>query len=286
MTNIGVCAGWCTVAGVKARPGNATLDDDVVADAIDVASDLLFRLAGHRWPGVCERTVRPTARPAGGEPSWWWQSASDLSSGSWVNFTAGLLDSWGTCGCNRRRLTGASSTPSVQLGAYPVLSVLTVMLDGQVLDPGEYRIDDDRWLTRVPVAGSRVNVGWPCCQRLDLPDTEVGTWSVQFTFGGAPPSSGQAAACALASELARMWDADFDGDCGLDPSVSSVTREGITIDVESVAEAGRAQGFGVPEVKMFLEAVNPSGMRRRARAVNPDRAVGTVRTAPTSPGGS
>lgn len=271
MVQNGPCGDWTTVDAVLGRPGNAALDADVVAEAVQVASDLLFRLGGHRWPGVCERTVRPVSRTVAAAPDFVALQTVAVTSGWGVPFV------WGGCLCNRRPLTAAEHTPSIELGAYPILAVSEVTVDGDVLPTDEYRIDDLRWLTRLPAAGSTVNEGWPCGQRLDLPDTERGTWSVTFTYGGAPPASGVAAATALAGELARLWDPAHDGDCALDPSVTSVTREGITLDVESTVESGRDTGFGLLEVRAFLEAVNPDGLRRRPQVINPDRLSKVVR---------
>lgn len=50
-----LCANWI-------EPGDltGTYEEDVAAEAVEVASEILYRRSGHRWPGICEATFRPT----------------------------------------------------------------------------------------------------------------------------------------------------------------------------------------------------------------------------------
>ena len=64
----------------------------------------------------------------------------------------------------------------------PVVEVQDVSVDGVALDPLEYRVFDHRYLQRS--VG-----GWPW-QNLLVAPGEVGSWTVTFTHGAAPPLAG------------------------------------------------------------------------------------------------
>lgn len=107
------------------------------------------------------------------------------------------------------------------------------------------------------------------CQRLDLPDTEPGTFSVRFAFGTPPPPSGVQAAASLAAELALAWD-NADSSTRLPARVQTIVRQGESvtlIDPQDVLDKGRT---GIPEVDLFLKAVNPAGLIGRSSAWSPD----------------
>lgn len=90
---------------------------------------------------------------------------------------------------------------------------------------------------------------------------------VTYVAGANPPAGGAQAARALADELVRLFSgAD---DCRL-KNVTSISRQGISIEVEdahSVLDAGRT---GLPEVDTFLFAVNPGRSKTPARVFSPD----------------
>lgn len=54
-----LCSNWISAADLD------TGTDEVKAEAAAVASEILYRRAGHRWPGECEATFRPTHRCPG-----------------------------------------------------------------------------------------------------------------------------------------------------------------------------------------------------------------------------
>lgn len=214
---------------------------------LEAATDLLYQWSGRKYPGICERTVRPCVadRYDGGL-----RTPTDWTRG-W-----GVCRCLGSCGCPGRR--------EIELGAYPVREILEVLVDGEVLDPSQYRLDDQRTLVRLREAdGTRP--GWPARQDLGLEDTDEGTWSVRFTWGTEPPPAGVHAAAVLACELAMACHPDeaVSGQCRLPKNATSVTREGITMVLSPSDFLDRNGNTGLYEVDLFLQAANPTRERRR-----------------------
>lgn len=90
---------------------------------------------------------------------------------------------------------------------------------------------------------------------------------VTYIAGANPPAGGAQAARALADELVSLFN-NCD-DCRL-KNVTSISRQGVSIEVEnahSVLDEGRT---GIPEVDTFLFAVNPSRSKTPARVFSPD----------------
>jgi hypothetical protein len=267
------CEPWCTVDDVFACAAcsphkDAAATGGQVSEMIAVASAWLWRLSGRRFSGECEATVRPVgdgchagaAVVAGGGDQVWFDSRTGQY---------GLIG-WRD-GFRRWRREGVDE---ITLGFFPVREIVDVKIDGAVF--GGWRLDDSRWLVRTD--GQR----WPSRQRLDLPDSEPGTWSVTLRYGDDPPADGRLAARVLACELVQ---AVFAPDkTRLTPRVTSIARQGISavvFDPIQLVERGR---FGIVEVDAFLASVNPHGLTQRAVVMSPDvpRAVRRTGTLPGS----
>lgn len=218
---------------------------DRIDDALALASDLLFELSGRQFPGSCQDRVRPIC---------------------------------GACGCLSIREREARAFENrVWLGNDPKVylhSALTqvdeVVIDGEVVDPDNYRIDAHRWLVRTD--GER----WPCNGSLVNADSY---FEVTFTYGVDPPIAGVRAASRLACELALACDPETTGECSLPQRVVSVVREGLSfelIDPQEFLDKGKT---GLYEVDLFLATYNPHGHRRPPGVYSPDmqgtRRVGT-----------
>src|SRR5581483_12410773 len=90
--------------------------------------------------------------------------------------------------------------------------IVQVKIDGVVVDPSTYAVSNNRTLIRTTSTdGSLTNQGWPCCQDQTLPDTEVNTWSVTYTYGMPPPQLGVMAVAELACQFMMV----------LSPSINS-----------------------------------------------------------------
>lgn len=241
----GVCTPWAELGDLPDQ--DYTMDPARLEQWLQFASDVLYDVTGRRWPGLCSTTVRPCAARRHHDVSQWWPGDA--------------RGSIGTCSCNRARSCGCQSLSELRL-ADNVVSVDEVLVDGEVVPAPEYGLVDHRYLVGyVKADGTRRS--WPCCQRLDLPDTAEGTWSVSFTHGGMPPIGGTLAAASLAQELAKSGVAG--SGCRLPKRVTQVVRQNVSVailDPLTLFQEGRT---GLPEVDLWVASVNRGAKERRAR---------------------
>jgi hypothetical protein len=234
------CSPWADEADL-CSPCNDYANVGVLAgDMLQAASDVLFELSGRQFPGTCEATIRPVARCSHIEQS--------------VSLPVPRSTGPAGCGCAPHHFS---------LPDYPVAAVSEVKIDGAVVSPSLYRVDDNRTLVRLADADGS-NPGWPSGQRDDLPTTAEGTWSITYTWGREPPPMGVTAAAVLACELALACDPETVGDCRLPKNVTSVTREGVSLVLSPSDFLDRDGKTGLYEVDLFLRAVNPARVRQRA----------------------
>lgn len=229
----GPCSAWITADDVERLTGCTEVAED--DPMLRVASDVLYELSGQRFPGNCAVTVNP-----------------------------GIY-----CACDTVWHMGGvccDGTRYLKLGTDSVRTVEAVRLDGETLDPSEYRVHGGR-LYRLP-DGSGARRTWPCCRQPDrVPDERI---EVDFTYGDAVPSAGVLAAATLACELVRANGGDDGAECRLPKRVQTITRQGVTmalLDPMSFLENGRT---GIYEVDLFLSAYVSSGGARESGITNPD----------------
>lgn len=262
----GPCTPWALAEDVFASAGGVPDSIDVNTE-IDAASWMLWNLSARQYSGGCEETVRPCKTGdgcfglAGNESNgvnlaiagadWWF----GWGLGGWGWYNGG--EGYAACGC------GGLST--VKLDGYPVTGIVEVLIGGEVVDPSTYRLDDRRYLVRI---GQDANgrLVWPACQKLYLPPTEPGTWSVTYQYGSPVPSAGKLAAAELALQL--YYARTGSDDCVLPTGVTKIVRQGITIErLQPMFVKG--QRTGLPLVDGFLAASNPNGLRRRPAVMSP-----------------
>lgn len=226
---------------------------EVFDEPAQAATDVLYKLSGGLFPGPVETVVRPHQGVCG-----WW---SRWTPPVW-------FDGWGWW-VGRRRYGVCTNLSLVTLAGIPVREVTEVKIDGVVIDPSEYRLDYNRDLVRLrdPAEPNTIR-RWPCCQILDLPDTEPGTWSIAYTWGADPPQDAKNAAVELACEIAKACASD--DECQLPSNVTKVTRAGITIDRNLLAVALAAGVLGLPMSDLFLSTYNPNKIERRSALWSPD----------------
>lgn len=143
-------------------------------------------------------------------------------------------------------------TRELSLRQKPVLSVQTVLVDGEYLDPMSYTLRNNSYLVR------NGNVQWSLS-----PTTEI---LVTYTHGTRPPKAGKTAAVRLANELI-LWYAG-DPQCALPERITSVARQGISytiLDPQDFIKQGRT---GIYAVDSFISAVNPDGQRKKPAIFN------------------
>lgn len=247
----GPCADFADIDDVRGCPDCA--DDAVVPDAaitwaLPVATRLMYLALGKKFQGACTVT---NARPCG---------CGSCSGPAQHMGWATILWPGTTCAGSCTGQCGCTTVPTIDLDRYPLRSIEEVKVDGVVLAPSAYRIDDWRWLRRVD------GTGWPVCQNMRLDDTEAGTFSVSFTWGNAPTPLVVAGTAELACEFAK---ARAGGACRLPDRASSVARQGMTVelvDVDGILE-GRT---GVHMADLAIAHENPDGTHGGSGFYNPD----------------
>ena len=245
----GPCTPWVTPADLLARPGmfDAIVDTGVLFRAVAFASNLLWMLSGRQYSGVCTATIRPAAAlyGCGGVYPLQAAAARGMTIDSWMAATNG----------------GACCPAGLRIGLYPVRAITQVKIDGVVQNPTGYRLDDNRWLVRI---GSAI---WPVTQRLELPDTAAGTFSVTLTYGADPPPAGVLAAGVLGAEVAK---AESGLTTNLPQRVTRMARQQVTIEALSPQAFLKDGLTGIYLVDAFIVAANPARQTRPATVWSPD----------------
>lgn len=253
----GPCAGWdapiwtCALSPVAAA---------VSGTAVAAAADVLYALTG-RHLGSCQLTVRPCRQDCGGTwpfaGAYWWEMGvyprPVFYQGVWTNLTCSSCQNGCSCGVVQEALLPA-----------PVSQVLQVKVDGVVLDPTAYRVDDWRRLVRLD-GGS-----WPLCNDLSKADTAAGTWSVTLTVGEPVSTLGQLALGELATQFAKLIACE--SDCVIPRPVQQLVRQGVTmnfLDPNTVFTEGR---LGLYLCDLFISTVNPHGLASRSQVYDVDAA--------------
>lgn len=228
--------------------------------AIDYSTNILWAATGRRF-GLCEITVRPCGRRRGQfeMPGWGW--------GAWWNGSIwfpfiGSDGLWRNCGCHGF----CNCRPKCE--AYlpgPVSSITEVLVDGAVVDPSTYEVQDGHWLVRTG------DGCWPKC-----PDMEVSeAFEVTYLQGEPVPSVLLVAARTLACEFVKGCVGEA---CRLPGRLQFITRQGVTaqmVDLERLMDRGLT---GVVEVDQVIAMLNPYALKNRPRVWSPDRPMPRVVT--------
>lgn len=273
---VGPCTPWITSADVIALSpaGGDPIPVGLAAQMATVASETLYALSARQFSGPCGPVkVRPLSRPTDVDTRY-----GNRGIGSGYLNSGQYGSAWGMGGGGGLNRYGSSSPPQVDLGAYPVTAVEQVKIDGVIIPSNEYLLEDYRILVRLRPSASATPTerwGWPVNQILDLPDTQPGTFSVTYYYGRTPPEAGKAAAAVLAYQL--CLDAMGD-ESALPARVTSVTRQGVTVQVTDVIDIVAKGLLGIWAVDVFLKTWNPTGARLRPAVWSPD--VGRPRRYP------
>jgi hypothetical protein len=225
------CATWADPEAFSVcEPGD--IRPELLADAISVATSILYAKTGRQFPGPCTDVWRPDG-----------------------------------CGCQHRSRCVCRWYPSIELRSQPVVAVSEVKIDGDVLPASAWRLGDPDtpamagWLYRVD------GELWPCCQDIALEATEPDTWQVTYTWGASPPAGADLMTQILACELVKGWTG---GKCRLGRGFTSITRENLSASKSDPSFLAASGLLGIPEVDEWVAAVNPSGADRPPKVLNPD----------------
>jgi hypothetical protein len=190
-----------------------------------LAAQTLRMLTGYRVGG-CPTTVRPCNRSC--VPGSWLiaPAPSILFAGAYggsFGFSPyiGPDGAWrNACGC---RGDGCSCVKVEEVWLPGnVGRIDEVVLDGVVLDPSTYRVDNNSRLVRTD--GGH----WPVCQDMNL-DSGEGTFLVTYLDGNPVDGVGAYVAGMLAAEFAQ---ACIGGECSLPAYVQQITRAGISQELD------------------------------------------------------
>lgn len=237
------------------------LDPGVKERAESLAGATLWALSAQQIGG-CAVDLRPCAASCGQPTSYmeapvlsgtatalgaqvgpWW---AHIEQGQWVN-TA--------CGCKADDCS-CSYVPEVVLPAAGV--VYEVRIDGAVLDPSAWRVDDGVRLLRLD--GGQ----WPKCQDMAAAPDAEGSFVVVWKEGSRADGVVAWAAGLLAVEYAKSC---MGLACELPDGVTSVTRQGVSWEVStSIFDEGLT---GIREVDTVVRIYNPNGLRTPPRVWTP-----------------
>ncbi len=220
--------------------------------AIEWATDYLHRALGGQF-GLCPVTVRPCMRRDCNNMGFWWGAwwsgslwTPYLWQGQWFNCFCGNV-----CCCEPRC--------QVEL-AGPVNSIIEVTIDGVVVDPSTYRVDDNRW--RVREGG----LCWPQCPNFDNPAGGEGVWEVTYPRGREVPTSVLNAIGTLAWE----WILACRGSsaCRISSWVVAMDRQGTSFQFVNPVEILTLGLSGIKEIDMLIRAYNPAGLRQQPKVLS------------------
>lgn len=220
----------------------AAADPALQARASQYATSVLWALTGRRF-GPCAVRVRPcipdTYPTYVTYPVW----TDSPSGGGW--FPMVWQAGWRNCGCGEGACACMPASEVWLPG--PVAGISEVRIDGVVLDPSAYRVDNGTWLVR------QDGGVWPAQQAFSEPAGEEGTFVVTYLKGAVVPDGGAAAAGVLACEYVKACQG---APCRLPKRVTSVSRQGVTVSANETVQSGLT---GIPEVDQWIKVWNPQG---------------------------
>ena len=250
------------------EPMSQTFIDGICAEAAAAASEILYERTAHRFTGTCGPvTIRPVNRPTNGDS----RAMFAGGGGGWgYGWGSSMMNNLGELPIMEMYVDG--SAPVIELYDYPVNEILLVKIDGVEIPATEYELRESKYLLRIrPTAGYQATerFGWPTSQIQDLPDTEVGTFSVTYNYGQDPGSGGRMACRALALNLALP---SF-GEANAYPErLTSISRQGVTAEFANVIDIMKTGGTGIRTVDMWIKSVNPNLQMKKPLVYSPDTA--------------
>jgi len=225
--------------------------------ALQFAIYVIWAATGRRY-GLCPVTVRPVY--GRGLPTY-------------VTFPA-VFDPWGgnagTYGWGLMAVAGGTqlvnfadscvgTPPQIALPG-PVNAVNAVTIDGVAVSPANYRLDGDLLVRQ---DGNP----WPVAQDLSKPLGQPNTWSVDYVRGEPVPVVINNAVAIYACQVGK---ARTGGTCALPNKITSITRQGVSVQTVSFSDLLKEGLTGVSDVDQIILAVNPSRARSRPRVVSQD----------------
>lgn len=259
-SSVGPCVPWIEAEDAVDCLGSQWPNGTDMTDMeawVGPATEALFVLSGRRMTGLCGPvTVRPCGNcgSCGGWQQWRYRDGS-----------LGLIPTWeGSRWASQGRSScHCSCLPEVELGRYDVQGIAQVKIDGEVIAPSAYRLDNRYQLVRTD--GSY----WPSCQNVAADDDEEGTFSVSYWYGEEPSEGAMAAAAALAAQL--YLACNNSGRCTLPQSMRVVVAGGVTTQIGGlIAESLKMGTTGVLAIDTFI--AGHGGQKADSSVWSPDLA--------------
>jgi hypothetical protein len=225
--------------------------EEVQARAQALAGLTLHTLTGHRIGG-CPITVRPCRQRCSGYAGsqFYWSGTASFSPLNWNG-------TWFNCHCGGDECS-CGALCQIELPT-PVGAVSEVTIDGEVLDPAAYRVDDARYLLRVD------GECWPDCQDMTAAPDEVGSFTVTYLNAVPVDPIGEYVGGLLACEYAKACSG---AKCRLPSGVTEITRQGISM---SINRGAFPDGLtGIREVDLYVQSVNPYALKTAPAVWTPD----------------
>lgn len=244
-------------------PEFAAYSPTVQTNAMTWATQILDALTGRRF-AQCAVNYRPCGPKCGMAAGYLtWPVGEPSSTGGGMPWMIPYVDSgvWRNCGC-----TGGCSCRARCEVPFPgsVAQVLSVTIDGLVLDPSAYRIDTYRG---VPTLVRTDGECWPTCQDMNADMDEEGSFVITYKPGQVLPLAGRLAAGELACEFAK---ACVGAECSLPQQLASLSRNGVEVQVMDPTSLLDQGLTGLKNVDLWVKSVNPSGKHQRSRVYSPD----------------
>jgi hypothetical protein len=247
------CEGW--VPATATCTNWASYSQAVRDYATDLATLVLWAATGRRY-GRCLITVRP----CGPTDPVLYRTYPVQDGNYWTLYGApsgGVIGPVTTSGC-----CGGTCvcSPSEIILPGPVAEVVEVQIDGVVVNTDGYRLDGER-LVRIGAEP------WPTSQDLSAAAGAENTWTIQYRRGRAVPTALQNAAGLFACEVAK---ARSGGSCALPARITSVSRQGVDVQLLQVEDFLEKGLTGYEQVDMVIRALNPGGLHAAPRVLSLD----------------
>lgn len=240
--------------------------------AFEWAKTILWAATARQF-GLCSTTIRPCGRvcSGGAAAGWYWDGY-----GTWTPYI--WNGNWHNCWCGEGPgCLNCDPDCQVYLPG-PVYSVTSVQVDGAALPitgaDGTYNyfVLDQQWLVRADTESC-----WPECSNQSLPPGHPDAFEVTYQRGLAVPTPLANAVGALACEYAK---ACVGAPCRLPTRVSSVSRQGVSVNMVAIEDVLKNGLTGLWEVDMLIMQYNPNGLKGRTRFYSPDMPEGRRVTYP------
>lgn len=149
-----------------------------------------------------------------------------------------------------RNVVSARACCGIILNRQPVQEVVTVRVDGDALDSGEWALDG--------LTLRRVDACWPSSSSCTDPRIEV-----TYVYGVPVGAEVAPAVGEVAFDYLRGF---VGGECSIPPNAVNVTRQGVSVQLSDVILQRH------PYAWQWVTLVNPKGLSQRARVMTPDLA--------------